>query len=193
MPGGQTVSYRTSKENMRVQSEALMHPISRHLQALMGTEYTDCCTRSLGEEIDVLIWMLFLKTWQLCLFIYWFKSGNSVPPILIITSGCVGVSTYPTRDTTFNVGFFLLQYVCLYCLLEWTQMILTKHVHSHTYTRLHAPTRTYAKSSKHMYNQATRLYRRYGLTPSSHTYTQPLLDRWHLPGCQNTALGPGFP
>lgn len=159
---------------MRVQSEAVTHPVSRHLHALMGTEHTYCCTRSLGEEIDVLIWMLFLKTWQLCLFIYWFKSGNSVPPILIITSGCVGVSTYPTWDTTFNVGFFLLQYVCLYCLLEWTQMILTTHMHSHTYTRLHAPTRTYAKSSKHMYNQATRLYRRYGLTPSSHTYTHSL-------------------
>lgn len=63
-------------------------------------------------------------------------------------------------------------------------------MHSHTYTRLHAPTRTYAKSSKHMYNQATRLYRRYGLTPSSHTYTY-IVFAWQMAPARMPKHSPG--
>ena len=55
--------------------------------AIKGAESTYCCTCPPGEEINALIRLLFLQTWQLCPFNLSIQTWQPCPPPISIVTG----------------------------------------------------------------------------------------------------------
>lgn len=174
-----------------------------HLPSERGNQCANLA--AFTASLATLFSYLLIQIWQPC------------PPILIVTSGCAGVGTYHAWDTTSDVGSFLRLFVCLlsslyFCLGKLVNAVTRTHMLPHTESTwsplrhaqgndAHMLTRSHEQTCKvthkHMHEQTTadkRLYTHRQHTANTHRqHTKALLDRWHLPGCQNTALRPGFP